>query len=57
MKNHAYIDGANLYTSIGKLGWRLDYKRFRLWLNSKYNVEKAYLFIGMVPEYSSILII
>lgn len=54
MKNHsktiAYIDGANLYTSIGALGWKLDYKVFRRWLEQKYRVEAAYLFIGLVPS-------
>lgn len=48
--NFAYIDGANLHKGIADLGWRLDYKRFRVWLRDKYGVETAYLFIGLMPE-------
>src|SRR3989338_9341895 len=48
--NFAYIDGANLHKGMADLGWKLDYKRFRVWLKDKYGVETAYLFIGLVPE-------
>lgn len=30
--NIAYIDAANLHKGLANLGWRLDYKRFRVWL-------------------------
>ena len=53
-KNFAYIDGANLHKGIGGLGWKLDYKRFRVWLREKYSVERAYLFIGLVPKYKAV---
>ena len=46
----AYIDGANLHKGVEDLGWELDYKRFRVWLKDKHNVETAYLFIGLVPS-------
>lgn len=49
--NFAYIDGANLHKGIADLGWKLDYKRFRLWLNNKYQIKRAYLFLGLVPRY------
>jgi uncharacterized LabA/DUF88 family protein len=32
------------------LGWDLDYKRFRVYLSEHYGVNKAYYFIGYVPE-------
>ncbi len=48
--NFAYIDGANLYKGISDLGWKLDYRRFRVWLKEKYSVERAYLFIGLIPK-------
>lgn len=48
--NFAYIDGANLYNGSKSLGWKLDYRRFRIWLKDKYSVERAYLFIGLVGE-------
>ena len=47
--NFAYIDGANLYKGVKELGWSLDYKRFRRWLQDKYSVERAYIFIGLIP--------
>jgi uncharacterized LabA/DUF88 family protein len=49
--NVAYIDGANLHNGIKVLPWRFDYGRFRIWLREKYNVEQAYLFLGMIPKY------
>ncbi|MEK7098971.1 MAG: NYN domain-containing protein [Patescibacteria group bacterium] len=52
--NHAYIDGANLHKGIADSGWRLDYKRFRVWLTEKYNVRTAYLFIGLIPKYKEL---
>ncbi len=48
--NFAYIDGANLHHGVKALGWRLDYKRFRVWLSEKYGVDKAYIFIGLIPK-------
>src|SRR3989338_8813354 len=48
--NFAYIDGANLHKGIADLGWKLDYKRFRVWLKDKYGVMHAYLFIGLIPQ-------
>lgn len=47
-KNYAFIDSPNLYLGIRDLGWSLDYKKFRDYLKEKYEIEKAYLFIGFV---------
>jgi len=47
--NYAFIDGQNLYMSIKNQGWVLDYERFRRYLTDKYNVTKAFLFIGHIP--------
>jgi uncharacterized protein (TIGR00288 family) len=47
-KNYAYIDSQNLNLGIQKLGWKMDYKKFRIYLKEKYMVEKAYMFIGFV---------
>lgn len=49
-KNYAFIDGQNLYLGIKDLGWKLDYKRFRVYLREKYGVSKAYMFMGFLPE-------
>ncbi len=42
--NFAYIDGANLHKGVADLGWRLNYRRFRVWLSEKYGARVAYLF-------------
>jgi uncharacterized LabA/DUF88 family protein len=47
-KNYAFIDSQNLNLGIQKLGWKLDYRKFRVYLHEKYSVEKAYIFIGFV---------
>lgn len=48
--NFAFIDGQNLYLAIKELGWRIDYKKFRIYLKEKYGVNKAYIFMGFLPE-------
>ncbi len=47
-QNYAFIDGQNLNLSIQELGWRLDFKRFRVYLSDKYGVGRVYYFIGFV---------
>lgn len=46
--NYAFIDSQNLNLAIRAQGWKLDFKRFRVYLSEKYDVEKAYLFIGFI---------
>ncbi len=48
--NYAFIDGQNLYLGIKELGWKLDYRKFRVYLREKYAVQKAYMFMGFVAE-------
>ena len=50
MPTYAFIDAQNLHLSIKKLGWSIDYKRFRRYLKEKYQVEKAFMFIGFMPK-------
>ncbi len=45
---YAFIDSQNLNLGILGCGWKLDFGRFRVYLKDKYNVSKAYLFIGYV---------
>lgn len=52
--NYAFIDSQNLNLSIKYLGWNLDFKRFRVYLKEKYNVNKAYLFIGYIEGNSEL---
>jgi uncharacterized LabA/DUF88 family protein len=35
------------------LGWKLDYRRFRVFLKERYAVQTAYLFLGFVSYHSA----
>lgn len=48
MGNQAFVDGQNLYMNTAANGWQIDLCRFRVYLREKYNVEKAYYFLGAV---------
>lgn len=45
---YAFIDSQNLNLSILDSGWKLDFRRFRIYLKDKYSVGNAYLFIGYI---------
>jgi uncharacterized LabA/DUF88 family protein len=56
----AFIDSQNLNLGVANSiknksgmviykGWKLDFAKFRRYLSDKYNISKAYLFIGYVP--------
>lgn len=47
---YAFIDSQNLNLGILSMGWRLDFARFRVYLNDKFKVKKAFLFIGFLKE-------
>ena len=49
-KNYAFIDSQNLNMGIKRIGWKMDFRKLRIYLKEKYKVEKAYLFIGYIPE-------
>ncbi len=44
--NIAYIDNTNLYKGCEAEDFILDYKKFRVFLFEKHNVQIAYIFIG-----------
>ena len=46
--NYAFIDSQNLNLAIKDQGWKLDFKRFRKYLEDKYKIAKAFLFIGYI---------
>ncbi len=46
--NYAFIDSQNLNMGVKSVGWQIDYRRFRHYLRTKYNITKAFLFIGYV---------
>lgn len=57
---YAFIDSQNLNLGTGKniyngnkliyTGWKLDFKKFRQYLADKFRVNKAFLFIGYIPQ-------
>lgn len=51
---YAFIDSQNLNLSIRSLGWHLDFRRFRTYLQEKYGVGRAYLFIGYMDGNSAL---
>jgi uncharacterized LabA/DUF88 family protein len=64
-KVYAFIDSQNLNLGTSKniygknkklkyKGWPLDNKKFRIYLNDKFRVSKAFVFIGFVPEYKKL---
>ncbi len=54
LKNYAFIDSQNLNLGVRDQGWQLDFRRFRVYLKDKYNVVKAYLFLGYLEEHEKL---
>ena len=51
--NIAFIDGQNLYMGTAKQEkdpWKINLVRFRVYLEQKYRITKAYYFLGYVQE-------
>src|SRR4030042_6087229 len=48
--NYAFIDSQNVNLGVQELGWKLDFRKLRIYLSEKYSVKIAYLFIGYLPE-------
>jgi len=52
-KNYAFIDGQNLYMGTAKREvdtWKIDLARFRVYLEQKYHVVRAYYHLGYVHD-------
>lgn len=52
ISNIAFIDAQNLYlgTIQASIPWKIDLYKFREYLRSKYNITKAFYFLGIVDE-------
>ena len=48
--DYAFIDSQNLNLGVKSQGWILDFDRFRVFLRDKYQVSRAFLFIGYVND-------
>jgi len=54
--NFAFIDGQNLYMGTiksPKKSWKINLKKFRIYLQDKYKVSEAYYFLGCLNEDNS----
>ena len=49
LTNIAYIDNTNLYKGLEAEGFKLDYMKFRKYLEERHSVKIAYIFIGFLP--------
>ncbi|MEI8338576.1 MAG: NYN domain-containing protein [bacterium] len=47
---YAFIDSQNLNLGIQKMGWKLDWRKFRQYLKDVHGVTNAYMFIGYMHE-------
>jgi len=50
----AFIDSQNLNLGVQRMGWKMDWRKFRKFLSDHYGVTKAYMFIGYLPENESL---
>ncbi len=48
--NIAFIDGQNLHLGTKQNKWKLDHKKFRIYLKDKYRVKDAYYCLGYITE-------
>lgn len=50
--NRAFVDAQNLYLSTKNAEdpWKIDMRRFRVYLKEKYNVDEAYCFFGAYED-------
>jgi uncharacterized LabA/DUF88 family protein len=51
---YAFIDSQNLNLGSQRMGWKVDWRRFRQYLKDEYGVTKAYMFIGYMAENESL---
>jgi len=47
---YAFIDSQNLNLGIQRMGWKLDWRKFRQYLKDEHGVTHAYMFIGYMAE-------
>lgn len=48
---YAFIDSQNLNLGVQKAGFKMDWRKFRQYLEKDHNVTEAFMFIGYVPEF------
>jgi len=54
-KNIAFIDWQNLHLWTASDGWKIDFKRFRIYLKDKFKITEAYIFMWVTDaKYNSL---
>jgi uncharacterized LabA/DUF88 family protein len=51
-KTIVLIDASNYHYGLRKLGWDIDYKRFREWFDKNYNIVDLYFYGGLHSQKS-----
>jgi uncharacterized LabA/DUF88 family protein len=51
---YAFIDSQNLNLGTQRMGWKLDWRKFRQYLADKHGVTHAYMFIGYMSDNESL---
>jgi uncharacterized LabA/DUF88 family protein len=50
MNNYAFIDSQNVNFTLRECGWRIDWRKFYIYLKEKHSVKCAYLFLGYLER-------
>lgn len=50
LNNIAFIDWQNLHLWTTSEDWKVDFKKFRIYLKDKFKIEEAYLFLWFVND-------
>ena len=51
--NYAFIDGNNLHLGTQFEGWKPHYGKLRAHLYNRFSIQKAYYFMGYIPNSES----
>jgi len=49
-RNIAFIDWQNLHLWTTSEDWKVDFKKFRIYLRDKFHIEEAYIFLWFVDD-------
>jgi hypothetical protein len=48
--NISFIDAQNLHLGTSSDNWKIDFKRFKVYLKDKFKVKEIYFFLGFLDE-------
>ena len=54
-RNIAFIDAQNLHLWTQTENWKINFKRFRIYLKDKFKVDEAYFFLWVIDEDNNML--